>query len=303
MTGKSQTTRSRAYLTMDNAEGWQIDADLGFIPLAALGWQVIAVPWRSTDTDWDQFDAVYIGTPWDYPEDPDKFLTLLRSIDRSEACLVNDLKLVLWSMPKTYLRDLEKQGAAIVPSLWFDGMTAGCLDGVFGKFNVDRIIVKPVVSTNATDTFLLDRANLADLEQTLRKVFPGRPFVAQPFIENIQGEGEYSLFYFNGVFSHAIQKIPGPGDFRVQEEYGADITSVIPEPSLLQSGDGVMNLVKPEPVYARVDFVRGPDEQFLLMELELVEPSMYLRMDSKAPARFAEAFDRYVKQKLGSDIS
>jgi hypothetical protein len=106
---------------MDNAEGWQIDADLGFIPLAALGWQVIAVPWRSTDTDWDQFDAVYIGTPWDYPEDPDKFLTLLRSIDRSEACLVNDLQLVLWSMPKTYLRDLEKQGAAIVPSLWFDG--------------------------------------------------------------------------------------------------------------------------------------------------------------------------------------
>ena len=83
MTGKSQTTKSCAYLTMDNTAGWQIDADLGFIPLAALGWQVIAVPWRSTDTDWDQFDAVYIGTPWDYPEDPDKFLTLLGSIDRS----------------------------------------------------------------------------------------------------------------------------------------------------------------------------------------------------------------------------
>ena len=104
------------------------------------------------------------------------------------------------------------------------------------------------------------------------------------------------------MFSHAIQKVPGAGDFRVQEEYGADIISVIPEPSLSQIGDGVMNLAKPAPVYARVDFVRGTDEQFLLMELELVEPSMYLRMDSKAPARFAEAFDRYVKQKSGSDI-
>ncbi len=64
-----------------------------------------------------------------------------------------------------------------------------------------------------------------------------------------------------------------------------------------------MNLVKPGPVYVRVDFARDPDEQFLFMELELIEPSMYLRMDSKAPARFAEAFDHYVKQKLGSDIS
>lgn len=299
----SQTRKSCAHLTMDNAEGWQIDADLGFVPLAALGWQVIAVPWRTIDTDWDQFDAVYIGTPWDYPEDPDKFLALLGSIDRSKAVLVNDLELVLWSMPKTYLRDLETLGAAIVPSLWFDGMTSGCLDDVFGEFDVDQIIVKPVVSTNATDTFLLDREKLAEREQTLSNLFAARPFVAQPFIRNIQDEGEFSLFYFSGVFSHAIQKIPGAGDFRVQEEYGADIISIAPETSLLQTSDGVMQLVAPLPVYARVDFVRGPDGRFLLMELELVEPSMYLRMDSGAPARFAEAFDCYVTQKSGSDIS
>ena len=303
MTHTLHDKRSCAYLTMDDSAGWQIDADLGFVPLAALGWQIIAVPWRSSRTDWDQFDAVYIGTPWDYPEDSDKFLSLLKSIDRSKAVLVNDLELVLWSMSKTYLRDLESQGAAIVPSLWFEGMTPGCLYDIFNNFGVDQIIVKPVVSTNATDTFLLDCESFAEIEQTLCKVFAERPCLAQPFIENIRDEGEYSLFYFNRRFSHAIQKIPGEGDFRVQEEYGADIIPVLPEPALLKTSDGVMQLVNPEPVYARVDFVRGPDNQFLLMELELVEPSMYLRMDSKAPARFAEAFDRYVTQKSGSNIS
>jgi hypothetical protein len=288
---------------MDSADGWQIDADLGFVPMAALGWQVIAVPWRSTGTDWDAFDAVYIGTPWDYPEDPHGFITLLERIDRSRAVLVNDLQLVRWSIPKTYLRDLESRGAAIVPSIWFEDMTPGCLVEASEKFDAERIIVKPVVSTNATDTFFLHGDQIVESEKALSKVFSERPFVVQPFIENIQNEGEFSLFYLGGRFSHAIQKIPCKGDFRVQEEYGAEIISVSPEPSLLRSSDGVMQLLTQEPVYARIDFVRGPDDQFLLMELELVEPSLYLRMDSKAPQRFAEAFDRYVKQKSGSNAS
>ena len=303
MTKTPNTRRSCAYLTMDSADGWQIDADLGFVPMAALGWQVIAVPWRSTGTDWDAFDAVYIGTPWDYPEDPQRFITLLEKIDRSRAVLVNNLQLVRWSIPKTYLRDLESRGTAIVPSLWFEGMIPGCLAEACEKFNADRIIVKPVVSTNATDTFLLDREKIVDAEKKFGNFFLRRPFVVQPFIENIQNDGEFSLFYLGGRFSHAIQKIPAKGDFRVQEEYGADIVSVVPEPTLLQTSDGVMQLLTPEPVYARVDFVRGPDGRFLLMELELVEPSLYLRMDSKAPQRFAEAFDRYVKQKSGSNAS
>lgn len=303
MTSTQKSNRSCAYLTMDCAHGWQIDADLGFAPMAALGWQVIAVPWRSTGTDWDTFDAVYIGTPWDYPEDPRGFITLLETIDRSRAVLVNDLQLVRWSIPKTYLRDLESRGTAIVPSIWFEEMTPGCLAEAREKFDVDKIIVKPVVSTNATDTFLLDREKTGAAEKKLSGIFLKRPFVVQPFIENIQNEGEFSLFYLGGRFSHAIQKIPGEGDFRVQEEHGAAIVSVVPEPSLLQTSDGVMQLLTSEPVYARIDFVRGPDDRFLLMELELVEPSLYLRMDSKAPQRFAEAFDRYVKQKSGSNAS
>lgn len=292
-------TKRCAYLTMEYTDGWSIDADLGFTPMEELGWQVEAVPWRSETPDWNHFDAVYIGVPWDYPEDPEHFLSVLDSIDRSSALLVNDLALVHWGLPKTYLRDLEKNGAAIVPSIWYDDMKAEILDEAFAAHGCDKIIVKPVVSTNATDTILLDREQATSRMDELRARFHNRPFVVQPFIENIQTEGEFSLFYFSRRFSHAIRKIPKSADFRVQEEYGADIVSVEPEAELLRTADSVMQLVDPTPAYARADFVRGPDGRFLVMELELIEPSMYLRMDPGAPQRFATAFDDYVTEHSG----
>lgn len=288
-----------AYLTMENTEGWAIDAELGFPPMEALGWQVDTLPWRNADGNWDRFDAVYIGTPFDYPEDPEHFLSVLGAIDASSALLVNDLALVHWSLEKTYLRDLEERGAAIVPSIWRDQMSTEMLDAAFDEHGTDRIIVKPVVSTGATDTFLLTRESARALEGKLQGTFSKRPFVVQPFIESIQTEGEFSLFYFNRELSHATIKVPKRGDFRVQEEHGADLKSVQPEAALVETGNHVMGLVEPMPVYARADFVRGPDGRFLVMELELIEPSMYLRMDSDAPGRFAKAFDSYVAEKIG----
>jgi hypothetical protein len=293
------TDKRCAYLTMASTDGWSIDADLGFPPMEAMGWQVDAVPWRTTAPDWDRYRAVYIGVPWDYPEDPQAFLSVLKSIDESKAILVNDLALVHWALPKTYLRDLEAGGAAIVPSIWHDDMDERLLEEAFAVHGTDRIIVKPVISTNATDTYLLTRERARELKSELRSVFDQRPFVVQPFIENIQSEGEFSLFYFNSEFSHATLKVPKAEDFRVQEEHGAEVLSIVPEQTLLQAGANVMRLVKPMPVYARADFVRGPDGRFLVMELELIEPSMYLRMDPDAPRRFAEAFDRYVQEKSG----
>ena len=135
------------------------------------------------------------------------------------------------------------------------------------------------------------------LEGRLCEVFRKRPFVIQPFVASIVADGEFSLFYFNREFSHAIQKVPKPGDFRVQEEHGATITAVNPDADLLAAGERVMALVEPMPAYARADFVRAEDGRYMVMELELIEPSMYLRIDPQAPERFAQAFDQYVTKK------
>jgi len=291
------TTKRCAFLTMDNTEGWSIDADLAIPPLQALGWHIDSIAWRHPEVDWDAYDAVYIGTPWDYPDDVAHFVRVLERIDRSGAVLVNDFELVRWALPKTYLRDLEALGADIVPSLWFDCLLPEQLPSFFQTLRSDTLIIKPVVSANAKDTFLLDRNNAADKTELLLDTFRDRAFVVQPFIENIRMEGEYSLFYFGGTLSHAIQKVPKARDFRVQEEHGASIEALVPDASLVACADRILCMVNPQPVYARCDLVRGPDGRFLLMELELIEPSMYLRMHPEAPQRFAVAFDRYVAGK------
>jgi hypothetical protein len=293
----TQTERRCLFLTMEDTGGWFIDADLAFEPMAALGWHCEWMPWKTAGVDWNAWDAVYIAAPWDYPQDLQRFMGVLGEIDASSAILVNDLSLVKWSISKTYLRDLESRGAAIVPSRWFDNWTdvAG-LDSCFDAFG-ENLIAKPVVSTNATDTFLLTRPLATETLALLQKTFATRPFVVQPFIDAIRSEGEYSLFYFGTDFSHAIQKVPKRGDFRVQEENGAEIIAVEPEAALRETGDFVMGLVYPLPVYCRCDFVRDANGRFLVMELEMIEPSMYLRLLADAPRRFAKAFDDSVQQR------
>lgn len=290
-------TKRCLFLTMEDTAGWSIDADLAFEPMAALGWHCEWIPWKTQGVDWNSADAVYIAAPWDYPQDPQAFLRVLGDIDASSAVLVNDLSLVQWNIAKTYLRDLEAGGAAIVPSRWFEGWTDDdVLEECFESFG-NTMIAKPVVSTNATDTFLLSRPLSPETLVQLRKAFTARAFVVQPFVDTIRSEGEYSLFYFGDTFSHAIQKVPKRGDFRVQEEHGAEIMAVEPEPALLKSGDLVMSLVNPLPVYCRCDFVRDARGRFVVMELEMIEPSMYLRMDKEAPWRFARAFDDYFRRQ------
>ena len=275
---------------MDDMGDFVTDFHLSFAPMQALGWQVETVPWRS-QVDWDEFDVVYICTPWDYPECARQFLDVLATIDASRALLINDLALVHWTLEKTYLRDIEQRGSAIVPSTWYDGFDSVKTADLFAAHQCERIVIKPTVGANAKDTFVL--TNPVDKEQLreLRVVFANRPFLVQPFVENIQSEGEFSLFFFNGDYSHAIQKTPKAGDFRVQEEHGADISPVRPPDTLLETARVLFASIEPLPTYGRGDWVRDADDRFLLMELELIEPSLYLRTDRGAAARFARALD------------
>ncbi len=287
-----------AYLTMEDMGDFVTDFHLSFEPMSALGWKVDTVAWRSA-VDWSIYDAVYICTPWDYPNHLPQFLDVLADIESSRALLVNDLSLVHWTLQKTYLRDVEQRGSDIVPSTWYDDFDSAAPAGFFAQHDTDKVVIKPTVGANAKDTFVLSNPVDDDLLHTLQRTFKGRAFVVQPFIENIQTEGEYSLFFFNGEYSHAILKIPKIDDFRVQEEHGAAIEAVSPPAALLDTASRLFATVEPLPTYGRGDWVRGADGRYLLMELELIEPSLYLRTDSDAAARFARAFDERFQEFAG----
>ena len=280
-----------AYLTMDDIGDFVSDADLSFAPMAELGWQVDMVPWRH-DVDWDDYDLVYICTPWDYQNDVAGFLDVLATIERSSARLCNSLELVRWNLEKTYLKELESRGADIVPSLFFDAFDARRVGACFDRYGTERIVIKPVVGANSDHIFVLQGHPGAEVLEELRRTYARRSFFVQPFVDGVQSEGEYSLFFFGGDYSHAILKKPRSGDFRSQEEHGADILAVDAPTALVEAARGVLGVVSPQPVYVRADFVRGTGERFLLMELELIEPALYFRTDPGSASRFAQSLTR-----------
>ena len=282
-------SRRCCFLSMDSLDGYVFDDDLAIKPLNDLGWEVSTVSWRAKTVDWNSFEIVVIRTTWDYQRTPDAFLEVLKKIESSTARLENSPDVVKWNLDKSYLRELEENGLRIVPTIW---------DGVYDQrsfyrwmadFGTDELIVKPNVSATAEHTY-----RLAEFDPSLVEVFAARPFMVQPFLTNIVDEGEYSLFYLGGKYSHTILKSPKDEDFRVQEEHGGVITAVEPSEKLREAASkafAMIEMIGPSPLYARVDLVRDEDDEFALIELELIEPALYLRMDADAPRRFAAAIN------------
>ncbi len=287
-----------AFLTMADMGDFVTDFHLGIPPMEALGWRVETVDWRRT-TDWDRYDAVYICTPWDYPEHLQQFMRVLESIDASRALLLNELSLVRWNLDKRYLLDVEQRGHDIVPTRYYERFAGVDADTLFDVCGSNRVVVKPAIGANAQDTFVLRRPINDELRARLGQLFDRRPFLLQPYMANIESEGEYSLFFFGGVYSHAIRKVPEAGDFRVQEEHGADILPAEPDARLLKTAASLFADIEPLPTYGRGDWVRDDAGRYRLMELELIEPSLYLRTSSGAAARFAAAFDQRFQELAG----
>jgi glutathione synthase/RimK-type ligase-like ATP-grasp enzyme len=278
-----------ALLTLEQVDDFVIDDAIVLPEFARRGWDAIELPWSQPDVDWNTFDLVIVRTTWDYHVRVDEFLDTLARIDRSSARLENPLALIRWNLNKRYLRDLEARGVAIVPSVWGTGGTADVFAGLFTTLQDNEIVLKPNISGGARDTFRLHAPLTDTMLQHLVDTFDGREWFAQPFVRSVVTEGEYSLFYFNGVLSHAIRKVPKPGDFRVQEEHGGDIQPCAVTSELRTMADAVMAAIAPAPLQARVDVLRLDGGALALMELELIEPSLYFRTDSASPAHFADA--------------
>lgn len=284
-----------AFLTMDKLDGFVSYDHLAVQPLKELQHEVQFVSWRK-DIDWNQFDMVIIRTTWDYQNDLKSFLKVLQNIDNSKARLQNSLELVKWNIEKNYLKELEEKGDQIVPSLiQHEKPGKSDLRNYFDHFHTDEVIIKPTVSANADHTYWLKREAIDEHIDLLKKTFKNRTFIVQPFIKNIITEGEYSLFFFDGQYSHCILKTPKQNDFRVQEEHGGIIKAVKPDEKLLREGKEAMRSLPDLPLYARVDFVRDEKDNFLIMEIELIEPSLYFSFDSKSPKKFAQAVDNRLK--------
>lgn len=260
-------------------------------PLGRRGWDVVDVPWSGTQTDWSTFDAVVIRSPWDYQNSPDAFLRTLAQIESSTARLFNPLSICRWNLNKSYLRDIQSQGVPIVPTTWLDRLDTATVQGMLENRDADDwLVAKPMVGANADGIHVL-KAGDADGIDAATAYYQRQPVMVQPFLRSVQSVGEYSLFYFAGNYSHAIIKRPKQDDFRVQEEHGGTMEAIQPSPAIRETADAAVDVIGETLLYARVDLVLLEEGSPAVIELELIEPSLYFPYDPESPGRFADALD------------
>ena len=284
-----------AFLTLADRTGFFVYDHLAFEPLERLGWTAQEIPWDQPDVPWQDFAAVVIRSTWDYQQRPTEFLRVLDTITATGTRLFNSVSLVRWNIEKSYLKYLEQKGIDIVPTMWRDELSPNeTAIPFFEALNTNQLVVKPLVGANADDTFRI-LVDDDDAWQNVKRVFRSKTCLLQPFIPSIATVGEYSLFYFGGEYSHCVLKKPKTGDFRVQEEHGGSISSCEPPAELCEISDRVISAIPEQPLYARVDLVQSPNESWFVMEVELIEPSLYFPYDEKSPERFAQSLNRMLR--------
>lgn len=257
-------------------------------PLARHGIQAHPAIWNDPDQDWSASGAVVIRSCWDYHLQPEKFLAWIKHLESANIPILNPAPLLRWNANKSYLRDLDTKGVPIVPTFWPEQNTNRIpLKQKLYDLGWHKAVVKPRISATAHRTQVVTKDDVPAAQMLFDELHRGPGVILQKYIDSITTEGEWSLIFFGGTFSHAIIKQPKPGDFRVQNDFGGTSRLADPLPHVLASATRAVEAVDPA-VYARVDGVVD-EGRFLLMELELIEPVLFLTDHPEAPTRFAAA--------------
>ncbi|MBX7250199.1 MAG: transporter [Caulobacteraceae bacterium] len=261
---------------------WSEVRDRMTAPLEALGVRVASRSWIEDPEGLQGFDLVLPLVTWGYHRDYDLWCAMTDAWGSLKLPFGNSPDVLRWNADKGYLGRLKSKGAPVVPTLYVDRVADIDLESAASALAAETLIVKPQVSASAYRTLRVKPGDeLVDPPE-------GRAMV-QPYLAHVEDEGELSLIYIAGRFSHAIRKVAKAGDFRVQPEWGGQISAYQPEDDVFRAAEDVLKAAGEPLFYARVDMVRDDGGAPLLMELELIEPDLYLGFDPERGAGFARA--------------
>lgn len=249
-------------------------------PLRAAGVEVEGRTWTEA-TDLAAFDLVLPLLAWGYHRQLAQWLDHVRGWEEAGVRLRNPASVLRWNADKSYLGRLAARGAPVVPTRYVDRIDAEILAGAAAAFGTERVVAKPVSSAGAWRTIRWPGDAAED--------GPAGAGMIQPYLPSIESAGEVSMLFFGGRFSHAIVKRPQPGDYRVQPEYDGIITAHRPDADEFAAAEKVLGAIGEALLYARVDLVRGLSGRPELIEVEAIEPDLYLGHDALGGAAYAEA--------------
>ncbi len=249
---------------------------------------VEAASWDDPAIQWQNYNTVILRSTWNYHRRLPEFLRWLESLDEANVALWNPSNTVRANVSKKYLIDFQNAGIPIVPTVWIPQNKSTQLSSVLENQNWDRVIIKPDVSASAYLTINASFSTATDDQRQLAVILKNSGALIQEFRNEVIDCGEWSLIFFEREFSHAVLKHPRAGDFRVQEELGGIISAKVPSQPLINQAQKVLDHVNGQLLYARVDGILARNE-FLLMELELIEPSLFMGFSTGAAERFANS--------------
>jgi hypothetical protein len=264
--------------------------------LARHGLRAGPLVWDDPAVDWAAPRLCVIRSTWDYLHRRDAFVAWAERVAGLTA-LWNPAPLVRWNTHKGYLRDLAGRGVPVVPTVWLPlGSPAG-LAALMQPPGWARVVIKPAVSADSFETRLFDRADLAAGEAHLRRLLATHDVMVQPFIASVVGYGERSLLFIDGDLTHAVRRAAPSWGAPTATEEARLVTPAADEAVLARA---ILRAVGAPALYARVDLVRDDTGALHLLELELVEPSLFLALAPHAVARLAAAIARYHQQELAA---
>jgi glutathione synthase/RimK-type ligase-like ATP-grasp enzyme len=246
------------------------------------------VDWARPDVDWTGFRCAVFRTTWDYFERFGEFTAWLDRVERATA-LLNAPSIIRWNMDKHYLEDLARRGISVVESRFIERGTKASLPDLLRESGWEEAVLKPCVSGAARHTYRVDRANAAVLDPVARRLLTEESLILQPFLHAIVEEGEDTLVVLKGRVTHAVRKVAKPGDFRVQVDHGGTVRPLEPSSEQIDLAERTMAACRPLPAYGRVDMVRDNGGRLAVMELEVIEPELWLRLHPPAAEAMAEA--------------
>ncbi len=261
------------------------DEDESFLAaaLADLGLVVETAPWDAPDVDWGAARMVIVRSTWDYVPRLEEFLAWARQVEAATT-LCNAAEVLEWNTHKGYLAQLEERGAPIVPTAFAGQGDRLALDQLAEDRGWSQMVVKPAVGAGSQGLSLV-RPD-ADGQQALDALLAAGDVLVQPFVPSVH-DGELSVVLFGGVVSHAVMKVPAEGDIRVQVEFGGDYREVEVPVEAGELATWIVGSTGHDLLYARVDLLADDDGSWMLAELEVAEPSLYLGTVPSAAHRLA----------------
>lgn len=253
--------------------------------LTRRGHQANAAVWDDPAVDWASYDAVIVRSCWDYHRRPDDFLVWIDRLDELGVHLWNPPALLRWNIDKGYLLELKARGVPVVPTVYLERGSPADLAALMNTHGWVEAVVKPAVGATSFHTWRTSAPTAAADQGRLAALLATRALLVQPLMPQI-AEGEWSLLFFGGAWSHTVLKRPAPGDFRSQDDFGGTAERREPPPGVAAQARAILATLHEPWLYARVDglLVNGV---FTLMELELIEPSLFLGLAPGAADRLA----------------